>query len=87
MTSPISFDSSEDLFSQYATWLLKEGIWDGVPVTWKDAASLGKLVYKIDDPETALFKTIHRETFEEAVSKINLSKGDSILCGENKACI
>ena len=46
MTSPISFDSSEDLFSQYATWLLKEGIWDGVPVTWKDAASLQSHIEK-----------------------------------------
>jgi|SRR3989344_111403 len=34
----------------------------------------GVLKYKMDDPETKLFKIVHTETFEEAVLKINGSK-------------
>lgn len=37
-------------------------------------AQEGKLQYEIDDPETKLFKTVHSETFEEAVLKIKQSK-------------
>ena len=30
----------------------------------------GILAYKIEDPSTPLFKTIHRETFDEALQKL-----------------
>ena len=51
-------------------------------------SSINKLLeYDIRHLETERLETIYQESFEEAVSKINLSKADSMLCGEGKALI